>query len=108
MDILYTVKHIINNDYFIFTGAINETIVFSIPDFVPGVSYSLTVSGTDGDEQTDTEVVEFEIIGIMYLLEYVILCTHTQIYTNVDLCHAVLLSSHGREYCLLCNGDVLI
>ena len=38
--------------------------MFSIPDFVPGVSYSLTVSGTDVDEQTDTEVVDFQIAAL--------------------------------------------
>ena len=37
--------------------------MFSIPDFVPGVNYSLTVSGIDVDEQTDTEVVEFTLAG---------------------------------------------
>ena len=58
--------------------------MFSIPDFVPGVSYSLTVSGTDGDEQTDTEVVEFEIAP----LPGIILCAScswtlcTNVYTG--------------------------
>ena len=55
---------------FLHTGANNETIVFSIPDFVPGVRYSLTVSGTDVDEQTDTEVVEFEIAPLPGMLMF--------------------------------------
>ena len=44
--------------------------MFSIPDFVPGVSYSLTVSGTDVDEQTDTEVVEFEVAPLPGMLMF--------------------------------------
>ena len=53
-----------------FTGAIDEAIVFRSPDFIPGVSYSLTVSGTDVDQQTDTEVVEFEIAPLPGMLMF--------------------------------------
>ena len=66
-----------NNDYIIFTGAIDEAIVFSIPDFVPGVNYSLTVSGIDVDEQTDIEVVEFEIAPLPGMLMFNVLTIHS-------------------------------
>ena len=42
--------------------------MFNSPDFIPGVSYSLTVSGTDLDKQTNTEVVEFEIAPLPGML----------------------------------------
>ena len=51
-------------------GNIDEAIEFSIPDFVPGVSYSLIVSAIDVDEQTDTEVVEFEISGMLCIVAW--------------------------------------
>ena len=86
MDILYTVKHIINNDYFIFTGAIDEAIAFSIPDFVPGVSYALTVRGIDVEEQTDTEVVEFEIAPLPGMLMFNVLTIYSNRITIYPQC----------------------
>ena len=48
----------------------DATISFSPPDFIPGVTYTLTVSGIDILEQTDTEVVEFVVPGNLDVCNY--------------------------------------
>lgn len=46
-----------------FTGDLDTPFTLGLPDFVPGITYTLTVSGIDVFEGSDTETIQFVIGG---------------------------------------------